>query len=92
MIMGILDWMHTCVYEFQQNLKHFSLHSKDLHLLFIRFPHPTREQSGEVRAASSKHQSVDPEDPAANLQPHITEICAEPHLVHLGQDESGVAV
>lgn len=82
----------TCVYEVQQNLKHFSLQSEDLHLLFICLPHAPGEQSREVRAAGSEHQPVDPEDTAAHPQPHITEVCAEPHLVHLGQDESGVAV
>ena len=84
--------MQTCVYEVQQNLKDYSLHTEDLHLLFIRLSHPPREQGREVWAAGGEHQPVDPEDPAADLQPHVAEVSAEPHFVHLGQDESGVAV
>lgn len=92
MVVGMSGSMQTCVYEVQQHLKYFSLHSEDLHLLFIRLPHPPGEQSSEIRAAGSEHQPVDPKDPAAYIQPHVTEVGAEPHLVHLGQDESGVAV
>lgn len=82
----------TCVYEVQQNLKDPCFHSEDLHFLLIRFAHSSGEQSREERAASSKNQTVDSEDPTPNLQPHITEVSTEPHLVDLGQDESGIAV
>lgn len=91
-MMTILGNMQTCVYEVQQNFKDFSLHSKDLHLLFVCLSHPPREQGREVRAASSKHQAVDPEDTTTNLKPHITEISAVPHLVYLSHNESGIAV
>lgn len=92
MKIGITGRVQTCVYEVQQNLKDLSLNSKDLHLLFIRLPHPPGKQSRKVGAAGSQHQTVDPEDPTTNLQPHVTKVGAQPHLVDLGQDESGVAV
>lgn len=59
--------MLTCVYEVQQHLKDFSLHSKNLHLLLIHLTHSPREESREVRAAGSQDQTVDSEDPAPDL-------------------------
>lgn len=79
----ILGLMWTCVYEVQQNLKDFCVHAKDLHLLFVCLPHPPRKQSRKVRAAGSEHQAVHPEDLLTNLQPNVTEVSAEPHLIHL---------
>lgn len=90
--MGISRLIQTCVYEVQQDLKDIRVHSKDLHFLFVCLSHSTGEQGGEVGAAGSEHEPVHLEDTATDFKPHVTEVGAEPHLVHLGQDESGVAV
>ena len=82
----------TCVYELQQDLKHWCLPPQDLDLFLVCLAHPPREESGEVGAACSQDQLVDTEHTASQPQPYVTEICPEAHLVHLGQDESGVAV
>lgn len=74
----------TCVYELQQDLKHLCLHPQGLDLL-ICLAHPPREQSRKVGAAGSQEQLMDTEHPASQPQP-------ETHLIHLGQDEPGIAV
>lgn len=82
----------TCVYKVEQHFKDFSLHAHDLHLFFIRFPHPTRKQSREIGAACREHQPVNREHLAADVQTHVTEVGAVPHFVHLCQNEPGIAV
>lgn len=84
LIMCILGLMWTCVYEVQQNLKDVCVDSEDLHLLFVCLPHPPGKQGRKVRTAGSEHQAMHPEDLSTNIQSNVTEISAEPHLIHLG--------
>ena len=82
----------TCVNKVQQNLEYPGIHSQDLHLILVGLLHPYGEQGTEVGAAGGQHEPMNPENPLADSQPHITEVRAEPHPVHLGQDDSRVAV